>query len=394
MSNLRNLILFLIGASICFDEVVLPGGFTIAFLLTLAYVLVLIPLYKNIQLIGKYRKYYVPLILFIILLFIMNLLHPANRNIPVFPRSIFFNIVLMLLICLHSEYSGNRIRTLNFALNGIIAGCLLTIYFYTRNIGITIDSAGQFTMFGQNINKFALILNFGMFLVFNILLNDTYKVKYLKYTLIVPLIYGIFMVLNTGSRVSFISLIGGIVVLIVFNPASNKWLKILLSLSILFFGFWIIQNLEDYVVYGRIMKTIQEGSTSGREDLWEMIIPQAMENPILGVGQTGYSFFNTLNRPGFSPHNVLIEVFAYTGIVGLIIMIIFWYNVFKSALMVRCNSREIIPLLFCIPILGEIFTGQCLADKTTYIAYSTIVIYNYQFVHCRIKTTNNMRKNR
>ena len=136
------------------------------------------------------------------------------------------------------------------------------------------------------------------------------------------------------------------------------------------------------LMYERLMETVEDGSSSGRTDIWKALLPNLMKHPILGVGQTGYAAVanqelsavaGSIYEYGYSPHNVLIEVFAYTGLVGLFVMLLFWGRIGVSAYNGYKQQNNLVPLLLLMPILLSIMTGQVLADKVAWLSYAYII---------------------
>jgi len=135
----------------------------------------------------------------------------------------------------------------------------------------------------------------------------------------------------------------------------------------------------------RLLLTAEEGNTAGRTDIWKALLPYIWQHPLFGVGQTGYVAISqealghvySDGRGGFSPHNVLLEVTLYTGFVGLMIMLSFWYKIFKidiKSYLIQKNSTGLISL---IPILGCILSGQILTTKIAWLLYAYMLSLEY-----------------
>ena len=144
---------------------------------------------------------------------------------------------------------------------------------------------------------------------------------------------------------------------------------------------------SDSILIERLTTTVEEGNTSDRDKITESLIPYVFESPIWGYGQTGYvNVANTaLNRIaiiggvtyGFSPHNVVMELLMYTGIIGLILWLIFWWKIGKESWILFKEKRLLMAGLMCIPMLACILSGQLLTDKWAYILYAYIMSEYY-----------------
>ena len=100
-------------------------------------------------------------------------------------------------------------------------------------------------------------------------------------------------------------------------------------------------------------------------------------NFIFGIGKTGYEFF--MARSFFfedsvdSPHNVFLEVFAYTGIFGLLTFIIFISRIFNDAIKQRNFNGNNLPMALIIPITVFLFSGQIFNQKIFWILFAFMV---------------------
>ena len=107
---------------------------------------------------------------------------------------------------------------------------------------------------------------------------------------------------------------------------------------------------------------------AGREviyaELWEVI----NNNLFFGIGQTGY--FAKFGDG--SPHNVLLEILCYSGIIGLSMYLLFLYNILKIAIKSKSIEGNILPLILLIPLLGLILSGQILTLKLGWCIFSYI----------------------
>src|SRR5690606_9970615 len=77
--------------------------------------------------------------------------------------------------------------------------------------------------------------------------------------------------------------------------------------------------LSSEILYQRLVASIKEQDLSDRNIIWQTLIPLINNNVFFGVGLTGYELycFKVFGRI-ISPHNVIIEVLCYTGIIGLL----------------------------------------------------------------------------
>ena len=139
--------------------------------------------------------------------------------------------------------------------------------------------------------------------------------------------------IDTGSRVAIISLVLSIVLYAMLYNYNFSIKKTVMLFFFLFIILIIWNSILQYSLVGeRLLDTIYLSDLSGREVIWENVYSIMLPNIILGIGISQY-YYEVTAIFGYyqSPHNVLIEVIVYTGIVGLAIFIIFLFRIFKNA---------------------------------------------------------------
>jgi len=151
------------------------------------------------------------------------------------------------------------------------------------------------------------------------------------------------------------------------------------KISILFVGSiaiiytWVILAQSETLVQ-RLSRSYEEGDLAGRDLIWQRLYPLIESNPILGVGKTGYHYFSQMIYGGRkSPHNVIIEILCYTGIIGLIIYLLFLFRVFKKGYQDYKTEGLLLPLLLIPPVLGMIVSAQILGVKIGWVIFAYIV---------------------
>ena len=72
------------------------------------------------------------------------------------------------------------------------------------------------------------------------------------------------------------------------------------------------------VLYGRLMDSVENRNLAGREYYLAILNSTSKKSPDFGVGILGYSLhgYQVLGHIS-SPHNVILEILCYTGIIGL-----------------------------------------------------------------------------
>lgn len=386
--KLLRVIVLLVGFSLPLNSIPLDLGvgrdFSIGFMISILYAVSMIPfISKFSDLIRTYGKVTFLPLLFLLLLTLSNYIYSSEApDIHIFSTSIFLCIVLMWLLLLHSIYDKEAIK---FCLWGFSLGCcLVAVLFWVTNGGGVIDERA--TMLEANQNELGIYMAIGTIIMLNeFIRHDQLRWKLFRYMFIIPIFLLVSLLLATASRTAFLILALSLIVLVVLYPAKNRYAKgivvIIGLMGIVALGGYLITNSDDYLVVSRLLE-VEDDNMSGRGDIWQALFPHIAEHPIFGVGQTGYASIGkyTLAHTkeiggityGFSPHNVIIEVALYTGIIGLSIWLIFWGTLIQKSLKSYKYAKEYLPILLLIPVVASILSGQILAAKWAYMIYAYI----------------------
>ena len=162
----------------------------------------------------------------------------------------------------------------------------------------------------------------------------TYKdLKYYIWLCAYGLIFG-------TSSASYISFTIGFVILYSYNKQRFNLLKTVLICLILYIFYRIASDfIFTYLFYGKSLEEIESGT--GRAMIWEAAYQSFLSHPLLGggfvvaersLGKWGINGINVL-----SAHNTFISVIVNTGIVGLIIFLLF---LFKWIYKLFCKSNN------------------------------------------------------
>lgn len=321
----------------------------------------------------KIRPFLVPLVLFFIFLCGINIININVTSFAFFDFTLFINLILFWLITIH--FSRNDIvasRALFFLAFGSIVLSLL--YFF--DIGVLVDDAGRTYLFNDNPNFVGIKMSISIVVLLFIVVQNNLNLNLLRYLFLSP-VFLMFELLNeTGSRVSFISFILMLLTGLFFITIPGRMTKMFLVLIIFGFFYYIVNLLLDNpLLLLRLSSSAENSDIAGRDVIFSNIWDVVKNDFLLGIGQTGY-FAKFGNG---SPHNVLLEIFTYTGIVGLSMYLFFLLNVLRTALKSRSVEKNILPLILLIPLFGLILSGQILTLKLGWIIFSYIASRVYFF---------------
>jgi len=378
LKTLQRITLYIYFFSLNFEVFNLFGLGSTAFITGVLYFISVIPEIMSFSNISRIKKFIKPIIILWIFLTIISIININPYSDAFFDSSLLLNIILFLIIINHERKDSGVIlkALLSFAL-----GTFVLTLLYNLGIGIEIN-AGRISIFGDNANIIGIRLCISIIVFFYIILKDPFSFGFWKFLLFIPIPYMLMFMFGTGSRVAFISFVLAFITGTIFYQTKKKWYKIIVivaAIGVSVYFFKLMQQSE--ILMNRLLLTRKTGDLAGRDLIWSTIIPLIKENFICGVGETGYAAFTAKTFGGAkSPHNVILEVMAYTGIIGLALYLNFIVKAtFQSWKALKINNF-ILPFLLMIPVFGVIISGQALSVKIVWailaFAVSTVFYTN------------------
>jgi O-antigen ligase len=336
------------------------------------YLLFSIADFKSLYSIKHFKLYFYPLFSFFLLLTFMSYINKTSTY------SIFFNIPFFLNLLALIVAANQERRNPQILLKGLfvfsIGSVVMTLMYFSGMESIS-ELENRVTIFGSNQNELGLNLAISILIFISIIYEI--KLKFIKnmYLLYTTFPLMLIFLVRTGSRVAIISLFIGIIIFFLLIKTQIKGSKLFMILSLFFVLFFVWElYVKDTYVAERLFSSVNDGDLSGREIIWLTTIELFVKNPFFGMGETGYLYaFNFITEDGGSPHNVIIEVLCYTGIVGLIFFMVFLIRTFKCGIRSYTVTNEILPLILLIPISGMILSGQILGTKTAWLIITYII---------------------
>jgi O-antigen ligase len=218
-----------------------------------------------------------------------------------------------------------------------------------------------------------------------------------------------YFILLSGSRGVIISLLTAIIFCLFFISKIKPRTKIYASvfMVLIFFGIYkylISQRLANFYSYSISADALQDSNSSiqMRIIMWKQAICDFVESPIIGAG-TG----NSNNKSGF-PHNIVLEVAAEFGVLGILIFILLVYlTVRKAVVFLRdkqlSNSHMLMRLLlvlFIYFLTHAMFSGHLANQSRLYIIMGLIAclgnLYRFsssdKLVNFSVKNGDNFTK--
>lgn len=317
------------------------------------------------------------LIAFVFLLAISSVLNLNYLSSKIIDFSLLQNIILFFALLVHEK---NDSGVLMKSLNAFVLGCIFFSILFMFNVGVAYEG-GRLTVFGDNSNAIGLRMAISVgFILYNVfVLNATILFKRIFLLVLVPIL--VFVMLETGSRKSFISLVFIVLFMVLMYFSLSPSRNFLKTIMYSFFGFIFLMLFfkSNQLLLDRLISSRDDG-LGGREDIWLTYIPKIWESPVIGYGFSGFEELS-LNMFGFimNPHNVIVEVLLYGGGLALAVYIIFHYYVLLGGFQMYIKKKDFLGLILLIPYFSAFFGGQTLFTKLMWfiLAFNCISLLDF-----------------
>lgn len=310
--------------------------------------------------------YLKPIWLFFAWLTIISLININQVSSAFFNFSIFQVIILFWLLINHERRDPGILERgmVSYAIGSVV----LALCYFT-GIGVQYAHGDRVVLFGDNENIIGLRMSISLMILLMNWLQNPMKLSKLRYLFLVPLPIMMSLLAATGSRTAFLSLILMLIAgVLIYKTKKKSHNFIILALGVAVIIFALQYFLSSGVMMSRLQKTTETGDLAQRDAIWFFIIPIIMNHPIFGIGETGYAW----HVGPISPHNVLLEVLIYSGLIGFMLFMIFIIRVSKQAFLTYKQSGLILFPLLLVPVYLMILSGQMLFTKIAWVIFSYI----------------------
>lgn len=312
------------------------------------------------------------LVLFFSILTINNFINQTVLYDKIINIPFLLNLLIFIVLCNYTLIDKNIILKglLVFSLSTFILSMLFLL-----GLGQASLLEGRFSIFGMNENRLGLSASVSILILFSVVFENKLVLNKRRYIYIILMPFLLLLLLQSASRSAFISLILGLGIYFFYNERLKHIYKIVIFLMLLFFILIIWEYfLKDSFIISRMLESINDGDLSGRDLIWGEIFKIVADNPIIGVGENGYAqkmiSFSDFEVP--SPHNVFIEVFCYTGFVGLTIFVVFCKTIYRKAIKIKVSKKELLSFVLLIPIAINLLSGQLFDVKLLWVLLAFI----------------------
>lgn len=373
LNQVQRIVLYLFFFALNFEVMKLVPQYDLSAskVIGLVYFISILPQYKLFFRVDRVKHFLLPLAFFYGLLTVMGLLHINELNSVFFDSTIFLNIIFFWIMINHErkDYMVLEKSMLFFAFGGLA----VTLFFLA---GIGVDyKEGRLTMFGDDQNYVGFRTSVAILIFVLAALQNRLKMGWYHFLFLIPIPIMLKLVSETGSRGALISLIMTFVAGIILFKTTNLWKKIgVMVVGVLMLLIVGTILMESETMKDRLANSVKSGDTAGRTEIWINLFNIIKENPVFGVGHTGYTYETTMiYGVEVSAHNVILEILCYTGFVGLIVYLTFLYRIGISSYGVYKRTSLLLPILLMIPVMGMIMSIQILTKKFGWVIFAYIV---------------------
>jgi len=374
LRQLQKITLFIFFFSINFEMMEMFGQdqtFSMSKLAAIFYFLTILPQFKLFFRTENIKRFLVPVFVFFILLTLISLIHVNEVSSTFIDTSLLINIIFFWIMINHErvDYLVLEKAMLSFAF-----GALALALCYVAGIGVKYTGE-RLSIFGDDQNYIGFRTSVAILIFVLSAVQNRLKMGWYRYLLLIPIPLMLKLISETGSRGAFFSFVVSLGAGIVLYKTKDYWKKVVtVVVGIVLMIIMGTYLLESETMRNRLEDTAKTGETGGRAEIWQSVAKIIQENPVLGVGKTGYIFETTMVfGKEESPHNVILEVLCYSGIIGLIIYLIFLYQISVNSYTIYQRTAFLLPILLLIPVLGMILSIQILTKKFGWIIFAYIV---------------------
>lgn len=366
------------------------GYFSIAKLTAACYLLSVLPSIKNFIFLSKKSLYFFwPILTFLLWITLISLFNVNSYSSRVLDFEVVQNILLFMVIVNHARRDS---KGLDYGILAFAIGCFCVSLLLFLNIGVT-ESTGSVvggetvyrtSFFNAGPNEISIKLVTGATILIGLYFQNPLSItKKTRLMLVsgVPII--LLAMLKTGSRTAFlVFVLAGLFWYVVSILDARNKLKIMvvgvLGISMLLVTLALVMpqlsGAETLIARMAESGGKSDFSEGGRFMIWAGFLSIIGDNAMFGYGLSGYDqvayeVFGAV----YSPHNVLLEVLIYGGLIGLLLYLSFLIKIFLASYKMFRIRGEILPVLLLPTVLAFVIALQGLSEKTCWLLLAYIV---------------------
>ena len=302
-----------------------------------------------------------------LILFVVSVLE--FMEITKFQLSIAYNLVVAYFLTI---YLRGNITSSNRVVRVYLAFIFLFFVFYVFNINISYEIAGDLDLsrlriLNLNQNQIGIFLALAFILSLN-LLNGFTRLFFIFILLS--------LMLETASRLSMISIFFAV---IFFIYDKFKGLRFFATIILFIFLVSILSIIySENVMLTRMNELFINGGLSARDVIFFTIFEDIEIDYWSGIGYLGYvnASRGLIGDGDLSPHNVFLEIFLYSGAIGLMIFIFFILQLYKYRSSFCALNKTVFISIFVL-FLGILFSSQFFENRLSW--FLLVIMLNSQY---------------
>lgn len=321
----------------------------------------------------KYNSFFIAL-LFILLgwITIMSLIN-AGSSTRIFDQTLLQCILLFWLVSNDFIRHPKAIRFvfLFFILGVSVMGVLLQF-----GIGAGVDvnvptGEDRITFFGANSNLIGNYAVIATMLCISLLFKQSMYFGRKSMLLLFTFPGLILLIGASGSRGALVALLIGLFTFLLFYKTRTRR-KLLIWIVGGCLSIFLVQHvLQSDIMEERVSQSLDNGGSilGGREEIWETAFEIFADRPLVGWGTSGYENQMLIRYHEYKDtHNMFLYLMVTGGIIGLFIMLLFLYGIWKrSYRSLKENSNNLPICLFIIYLIIAFKGGGFIHSKMPWL---------------------------
>ncbi len=312
----------------------------------------------------------------------LTAIHPLGSLLDVSSRSLFLIVYLFAVLTITKR--SHLDLTLAVLLIGVITSCSYSFVGllsgpYRRIAGFTVNAGGY---------SVALMMIVPMLVAAAFI----YRRRSVRLIYGVGAAIGIVGIALAWSRATWLMLAAATVVFLILRRQFK--LLSLLAMLVVAVAIFVVTDPEVYSLFRQVSRL--RAGTTHRTSLWDHSLKGIREHPLTGMGpltltedvldaraaDIGTRLFLTTKQSGFNAHNYYLHIMLTTGIPGLLIFLLFIYNLFKQIIRAmreapnpesRVFQEAMLALLVAV-LVGLLFDTGSLMSSGSYANYFWIAL--------------------
>ena len=308
----------------------------------------LLTINKSFKLDIDILKYLGPITIYWCLVVIMNYINYEPSAVIVYAeiRQEIMGIALLWMMLNHIKNNNNLHQNV---LNIFVYSVSSLVLLYIAGIDVTYNEEGRISVIGINSNEIAFWSGISILILINnlfIIRNKSRETIVIKISLVIFIIFLLFIIAKTGSRGGLASFSIGYITyfLTIKKRLKTKFIILVISAFIGVIATNVIVNSS--VMNKRINNQKQDQSLGGRMPIWETTIGLINKNPMFGVGPGKYEMEFTEHGGFVNTHNEYLTILVYTGLFGFSYILLFLFQLLRG--IIKSQNKIYSPLMYSL----------------------------------------------